>query len=115
MKKLEPGTTLYFLIESIADRSFSGQPYHYEITSGKIEKINEFEGSRADEYMVPTQNRYGRTSCLEYPMCKNVGKTCWLTYDEAAAAADRATDRHESIWGWSLKKPMIRPWKEGNQ
>ena len=112
-KHLPPGTTLYFVIESIADRAFSGEPYHYEIISGEIRETHTFDGSRSDEYVVPTRNRLGRGSCLEYPLCSNVGKTCFLTLEEAIAAAEEITAGYEKTWGWALKgQPLMRPWKE---
>lgn len=111
-KYLPPGAALYFVIESIADRSFSGEPYHYEIISGEIRETHIFDGSRSDEYVVPTRNRLGRGSCLEYPLCSNVGKSCFLTFEEAVKAAEEITAGYENTWSWALKEPLLRPWKE---
>lgn len=111
MKHLEKGTKLYFVIESLSDRTFSGELYHFEITSGEITDIRHFEGSRADEYRVPTQNRKGRPSVLEYPRCKDFGKSFFLTFEEAAEAAEKMTDEYEKIWAWSNEKPLARPWR----
>lgn len=111
MKYLEKGTKLYFVIESLSDRAFSADPYHFEITSGEIDDIHRFEGSRADEYRVLTQNRKGRSSVLEYPRCKDIGKSFFLTFEEAAEAAEKATANYEKIWGWAIKEPLLRPWR----
>ena len=112
MKYLPQGTKLYFVIESIADRAFSGEPYHYEIISGEIRETHIFDGSRNNEYVVQTRNRLGLSSCLEYPRCASVGKTCFLTFKEAAAAADEATDKYEKTWGMMIREPLARPWRE---
>ena len=111
MKHLEKGTKLYFVIESLSDRTFRGEPYHFEIISGEINDIRHFEGSRADEYRVPTQNRMCRPSVLEYPRCKDFGKSFFMTFEEAAEAAEKATANYEKIWGWAIKQPLIRPWR----
>lgn len=111
MKRLPIGTKVYMIIESLADRSFFGEPYHYEITSGEIAEHRDWIG-RNDEYRVPTKNRLGLGSCLEYPLCKDLGNSFFLTYEEAVDAADRATDQYERTWHWMLKEPLQRPWRE---
>lgn len=114
MKYLPQGTKLYFVIKSLSDRAFSGDPYHYEITSGEIKEVHEFP-NRKSEYMVPTRNRLGLGSCLEYPRCSDVGKSCFTTFEEAAAAADAATDNYEKKWSIMLKVPLARPWKTNSK
>lgn len=112
VKRLDIGTRLFFVIESFCDRNLAEGGYHYEITSGKIDAVHEFEDSRKPEYMVPTVNRLGLGSCLEYPRCANVGKSCWLTYAEAVSAAERLTDDRERRFSYGLKEPMLRPWMD---
>lgn len=111
MEKLKTGTKLFFIIESLCDRAFSGEPYHYEITQGEISDVLHFEWHRDDEYRVPTKNRLGRGSCLEYPRCKDIGKSFFLTFEEAAEAAEKATDQYEKTWDWAIKEPLKRPWR----
>lgn len=108
---LAPGTTVYFVIENLCDYHMSTEPYHYEIISGQIRDVNIWPGSRNDEYVVPTKNRLGRGSCLEYPLCKDLGKSFFLTYEEAAAAADKATDDYERRWSIMNEEPLRRPWR----
>ena len=115
IEKLSVGTRLFFVIESICDRHLAEGGYHFEITSGKIDAVHVFDDSRKPEYRVPTVNRLGYGSCLEYPRCANLGKSFWLTYAEAISAADRLTDEHERKFGWMQKKPMRRPWRENRQ
>lgn len=110
--KLPIGTKLYFVIESICDHSFRDEKYHFEIISGEITGINEFIGSREDEYRVPTKNRFGIGSCLEYPRCKDVGKGCFLTYQEAVESAERITDKYEKHWAYLEPEKLERPWRE---
>lgn len=112
MKRLPIGTKVYMIIESLSDRSFWDEPYHYEIISGEIKEYN--RAGRYDEYVVLTRNRLGLSSCMEYPDCKDLGKSFFLTYEEAVDAADRATDQYERTWHRMLKEPtqLQRPWKE---
>lgn len=67
IEKLSVGTRLFFVIESICDRHLAEGGYHFEITSGKIDAVHVFDDSRKPEYRVPTVNRLGYGSCLEYP------------------------------------------------
>ena len=111
MKLLNIGTTIYTLEESIADRWFSGIPYHFEIVHGKIERIN-IGGYK--QYVVPTINRLGRQTSLIYAKTSEIGKSFWLTYQEAVEAAEKATDSYEKRWGRICKGlvPMMRPWRD---
>lgn len=106
MAKLLPiGTTLYTIEESIADRWFSDQPYHFEIVSGQISRIN-VGGYK--EYVVPTVNRLGRKSLLRFLKTSNIGKSFFLTYEEAVELAETETARYEKAW----HVECMRPWRE---
>lgn len=107
-KLLEIGTELYFLEESIADRWFCHDPYHYEITHGTISRIN-IGGYK--EYVVQMVNRLGRKSDLRYAKTSQLGKSFWLTYQEAVEAAEKATDEHEKRW----RETLMRPWRTKNE
>ena len=111
---LDIGMELYFIEESITDRWFSGDPYHYEITHGKITRIN-VGGYK--QYVVPTINRLGRQTSLMYAKTSELGKTFWLTYQEAVDAAEKATENYEKRWGRICRDlvPMMRPWREDEQ
>ena len=110
--RLPIGTKLYFVIENICDRKLTDGGYHFEIISGEIDAVHEFEGSRKPEYRVPTVNRLGHGSCLEYPRYDNLGKSFWLTYAEAVYAAERMSDDYENRFGYGLRQPLIRPWRK---
>ena len=105
MKLLDIGTTIYTLEESIADRWFSGIPYHFEIVHGKIERIN-IGGYK--EYVVHTVNRLGHHSLLRYLKTSQLGKEFFLTYDEAVQAAEKASDVYEARW----HETLMRPWRD---
>lgn len=112
MKLLPLGTTLYMLEESITDRWFHVIPYHYEIVSGEISRINH---GGFNEYVVQTCNRLGHKSCLRFIKTSDVGKrSAWLTYAEAVEAAEKATDRYEQVWGKYLEEKVMMPWRDEN-
>lgn len=108
MKLLPIGNTLYTVEESICDRWFSGQPYHYEIIHGEISRINE---GGYKEYVVQAVNRLGRKSNLLYLKTSNLGRSFFLTEQEAVEMAERMTDRHEKTW----REKLLRPWRENEE
>ena len=110
--KLPVGTKLYFVIESICDRNLAGGGYHFEIISGRIDAVHGFDNSRRAEYRVSTVNRFGHSSCLEYPRCENLGKSFWLAYDEAVLTAEKLSDDYERRFGYGLRQPLERPWRK---
>lgn len=108
MSKLLPiGTTLYTIEESIADRWFSDEPYHFEIVSGEISRIN-VGGYK--EYVVHLTNRLGRKSNLRFMKTSNLGKNFFLTYEEAVEFAEVETARYERVW----HVECMRPWRRKN-
>lgn len=111
-KKLLPiGTTVYLLIESFTDHSFSDQPFHYEIVTGEVKG---YICGGFTQYRVPTKNRLGRTSNLKFPRTTDLGKSMFLAMGEAVAFAERQTDEHESKCSRFVKEPLLRPWRENN-
>ena len=104
-KLLDIGTTIYTVEESITDRWFSGQPYHFEIVSGKISRINH---GGYKEYVVPTVNRLGQKSNLRYLKTSDLGKSFFLSYRECIELAERVTADYERRWG----EPVSRPWSD---
>ena len=113
-KLLDIGTELFFLEESKTDRWFSRDPYHFEVTHGTITRIN---AGGYKEYVVPTINRLGRQTSLIYAKTSELGKTFWMTYEEAVEAAEKATENYETRWGRICKDlvPMMRPWREDEE
>lgn len=106
MNKLLPiGTTLYTIEESISDRWFAGHPYHFEIVSGQISRIN-VGGYK--EYVVPTMNRLGRKSNLLFLKTTNLGKSFFTDYRECVDFAERTTADYEKRW----REPLCRPWEK---
>ena len=105
MNKLLPiGTTIYTIEESMTDRWFSDMPYHFEIVSGKISRIN-VGGYK--EYVVHTENRLGRKSNLRYLKTSDLGRNFFLTYEECVEFAERETADYERRW----KTECMKPWR----
>lgn len=70
------GAEVWTVIESLADRWFSGEPFHYEVVRGKVVGI--FRGGYT-EYQVSTTNRKGHNSILLYLRTGMYGKTYFGT------------------------------------
>lgn len=97
------------MTESRTDYWLKDEPYHYEIIHGKINGV--IEGGYK-QYKVQTINRLGRKSHLCFPKTSDVGRTAWLTYDEAVESAERRSDRYDYVWGRMASEcPIARPWR----
>lgn len=106
MSKLLPiGTTIYTVEESISDRWFSEIPFHYEVVSGEITRINKGGYS---EYVVQSINRLGRQSNLLYLKTSNLGKSFFTDKVGAVELAEKVTDEYEKKW----RETLIRPWRD---
>ena len=104
-KLLDIGTTIYTVEESIVDRWFYDEPYHFEIVSGQISRI--IHGGYK-QYVVQAVNRLGRKSNLLYLKTSNLGKSFFLTLEECEAFAEKATQDYERRW----KETLCRPWEK---
>ena len=102
---LPVGSEIWTVIESLSDRWFSGEPFHYEVVRGKVVGI--FLGGYT-EYQVSTTNRKGHNSILMYLRTGMYGKTYFGTEQEAIALAEKKTSALEKIWG----KQLPRPWRK---
>ena len=110
-KLLPKGTKLYLLEESMTDRWFSDDPYHFEIVTGEI--TNCIKGGFV-EYRIRTINRLGHDAGLRYIRAASVGVSAFTDFESAVEYAERRTNYHERKYGYGMKEPMMRPWRENS-
>ena len=104
------GDTVYSVHESTAGETAwhrSHEPYHFVVTSGEV--IGFIEGGYKQAKVKNYLN--GEYMLLSFPRLSAFGTTWFWTFEEACALAEKESDRYENVWGWSLKAPLLRPWR----
>ena len=113
MGKLLPiGTRIYTVIESISDRWFSDDPFHYEVVSGEVKET--IRGGYT-QYVVQAVNRLGHKSNLLYLKTTNLGKTFFLDRASAVDLAEKVSDYYERQWHGITGETLMRPWRDEDE